>query len=136
MSVVGIALVLSLGLAALYLRLRTRAAPRNVGTWDCGYAAPSATMQYTSSSFAQSIVGFFGWALRPRVHAPALGGTFPRPEQFHSDVPDLVLDRVIVPVADLGGRVARWVGGRVQQGRLNTYVAYILLVLLVLFLWL
>ncbi|MBI4586833.1 MAG: NADH-quinone oxidoreductase subunit H [Planctomycetes bacterium] len=29
-------------------------------TWDCGYARPSARMQYTSSSFADTLIEFFG----------------------------------------------------------------------------
>ena len=36
-------------------------------TWGCGYCAPTSPMQYTSSSFAEMLVGLFGWVLRPRI---------------------------------------------------------------------
>src|SRR5438067_1498749 len=39
-------------------------------TWDCGYARPTARMQYTASSFAQIVVRLFRSVLRPVVHAP------------------------------------------------------------------
>ena len=64
-----------------------------VVTWDCGYAAPSPRMQYTSSSFAEMLVGLFRWALRPQAHRPHLRGIFPAGDRFHSHVPDAVLDR-------------------------------------------
>ena len=31
-------------------------------TWDCGYARPTPRMQYTASSFAETLVGLFAWA--------------------------------------------------------------------------
>ena len=36
------------------------------GTWDCGYARPTARMQYTASSFAQPLTNMFGFLLRTR----------------------------------------------------------------------
>ena len=80
-----------------WLLARTRTAPAGVGTWDCGYAAPTARMQYTSSSFAEMLVGMFGWALRPSVHVDGPRGLFPAKGDFTSHVPDTVLDRVLVP---------------------------------------
>ena len=62
-----------------------------------------ARMQYTSSSFAEMLVGLFGWALaaeRPRADGPR--GLFPAKGHFTSHVPDTVLDRVLVP----GGRAS------------------------------
>src|SRR5262249_7835739 len=53
----------------LALKLRNNLAER-VPTWGCGYLAPTPRMQYTSSSFAQMLVGLFSWALRPRTHSP------------------------------------------------------------------
>ena len=35
-------------------------------TWDCGYAAPTARMQYTASSFAQPIIDLFQFFLRTK----------------------------------------------------------------------
>ena len=40
---------------------------RRAVTWDCGYAKPTARMQYTASSFAQPIVNFFKPLLSPAI---------------------------------------------------------------------
>ncbi|HEY3451538.1 MAG TPA: proton-conducting transporter membrane subunit [Myxococcales bacterium] len=134
--------IASLGLAAsllagfLLLRVRLRRPPTTaaVGTWDCGYAAPSHTMQYTSSSFAQTLVGLLGWALRPQVHTPQMGALWPGPATFHSHVPEVVLERILVPASQLALKLTRrfrWL----QQGSANAYLLFILLTLFVLLLW-
>jgi len=70
LSIAGASLLALLVAGSLALaRLTRQARAVRAVTWDCGYAAPSARMQYTSSSFAESLVGLFAWALRPRVHA-------------------------------------------------------------------
>ncbi|HXX67397.1 MAG TPA: proton-conducting transporter membrane subunit [Polyangiaceae bacterium] len=102
-------------------------------TWDCGYAAPSRRMQYTSSSFAESLVGFFSWALRPSVHGAAPAGLFPSPTTFHSHVPDTVLDRALIPLSSAGARALRWFRW-VQHGNVQLYLVYILATLFVLIL--
>jgi hydrogenase-4 component B len=103
-------------------------------TWGCGYAAPTPRMQYTSSSFAQSLVGMFGWVLRPRTSGPTGLPLFPRTTAFRSEVPDVVLDEVVVPAFCAGaGLFSRF---RVfQQGNIRAYVLYIFLALIVLLLW-
>jgi len=133
-TVVSLALTAAAFLGGNWLALRVRAAPAGVGTWDCGFAAPSARMQYTSSSFAQMLVGMFGWALRPTVHGQPPHGLFPSPGQFQSHVPDTVLDRLLVP----GGRATerafhrlRWL----QRGSVHAYLVYILATLVWLLVW-
>jgi hydrogenase-4 component B len=103
-------------------------------TWDCGYAAPSARMQYTSSSFAEMLVGLFAWALRPKSHSPTIDTLFPKHAEFHSEVPDTILDRLILPASrwmTRGLALFRYL----QQGSLQAYLLYILLILIFLFLW-
>jgi hydrogenase-4 component B len=113
---------------------RARASKVDVGTWDCGYAAPTSRMQYTSSSFAGTLVGLLGWALRPSAHPPSLAGPFPTPEAFHSHVPDTVLDRVLRPSFAFVGRLfARM--RPLQRGSIHLYLLYILATLVVLLLW-
>ncbi|MEW6490138.1 MAG: proton-conducting transporter membrane subunit, partial [Thermodesulfobacteriota bacterium] len=124
-----------LGLGALWVRARLRRRPPEPAvTWDCGYAAPSARMQYSASSFAQILVGLFSWALAPVTRLPGLSGPFPGTAAFESRVPDAVLDRALRPVfagaAELLGRLRVF-----QQGRVQAYVAYVLATLVVLFLW-
>ncbi|MHB8767368.1 MAG: proton-conducting transporter transmembrane domain-containing protein, partial [Deferrisomatales bacterium] len=132
---------LALGLVAVLLaaawavRLWLRRCPPARGvTWDCGYAAPTARMQYTASSFGQLLVGLFSWALAPAVHAPRVEGPFPAAAAFESHVPDAVLDRGLRPLFEQGARLL----GRLrvlQQGRVQAYVAYILVTLVALLMW-
>jgi len=88
-------------------------------TWGCGFARPTARMQYTGSSFAEQLVLRLGWAFfaRRRVEPPV--GVFPRRASFDSHVPDTVLDLVIVPGLRSGVHVAdrlrAQLGGRVQS---------------------
>ncbi len=121
------------GLGALFVLARTRGAPA-AGTWDCGYAGGSPRVQYTSSSFAQTLVGLFSWALRPHGHAPRLRGVFAPGSHFASHVPEVVLDGVLLPICRLAGRSFERLRF-LQQGRVQIYVLHVVLTLLVLMLW-
>ena len=132
MGVFEVAALLAVGVA-LWARVG-RGALATGPTWGCGYAAPTARIQYTSSSFAEMLVGMFGWVLRPRTQAPAGLPLFPRAAVFSSEVPDVVLDEVVAPAF----RTGAWLFSRFrvfQQGNIRTYVLYIFLALIVLLLW-
>lgn len=114
------------------LTVKRRAA--RVLTWDCGYAAPTARMQYTASSLARGLVGFFAWAMPPVVHAPRAFPLFPSAAAFESHVPDTVLDRALLPAL----RGARWAFGFarfIQHGRMQLYLVYLGVTLVVLLAW-
>jgi hydrogenase-4 component B len=127
-------LLLTLALVGCALAARARDVPGNVGTWDCGYAAPSARMQYTSSSFADMLVGLLSWALRPSQHTPRLDGPFPREAVFYSHVPDTVLDRAVLPTFSAIGRTFERLRP-IQRGSIHLYLLYILGTLIVLLFW-
>jgi hydrogenase-4 component B len=129
-SVGSLALLAIVALLARLLGRKLFAAAPRVGTWDCGYARPTPTMQYTSSSFAEMLVGHLRWALRPHTHRPHLVAVFPHADGFHSQVPDVVLDQAILPSTRLitrGFERMRWI----QRGTVQRYLLYILLTLLV-----
>jgi hydrogenase-4 component B len=134
-TLVGVLLIAGLALAAGLLRGRLRGAVVAKGsTWGCGYAAPTPRMQYTSSSFAQMLVGLFGWALRPRTHRPSALPLFPAKTSFESHVPEVVLDEAVLPSFRLGS----WLLERFrvfQQGSIQTYLLYIFIALIALLLW-
>ena len=91
-------------------------------------------MQYTGSSFGQTLVGLFAFVLWPKSQWRALAGLFARASHFRSAVPDPVLDRMIVPLFQSSARGARWL--RVlQQGQTQVYVLYVLVILIALLLW-
>lgn len=120
-----------LGLMRLWLRNRPMlAAP----TWGCAYAAPTARMQYTGSSLSDTLAKLFRWALWPRVEAPQVQGLFPQPARMQSAMPDAVLDRALLPSFRAVTSLLTWFR-ILQQGRIQAYVLYILLILVVLLLW-
>ncbi|MBI5238932.1 MAG: hypothetical protein HY926_00525 [Elusimicrobia bacterium] len=131
----GAALLAALILGALARAWLLRGRPvGESGTWDCGYAAPGPRMQYTASSFAQPITGLFSFFLRPRERASGPEGYFPASASYATETPDLFRERLYEPVFSGVLRLAwrlRWL----QHGRIQLYVLYIALTLLVLLLW-
>lgn len=103
-------------------------------TWDCGYAVSSPRMQYTSSSFASPLLYLFRLFLRPRVRQQLPSGFFPRMAAFDSDTPDMLMEYVYRPTVT----VCTWCASKLrllQQGRIQLYVLYIALTILVLLVW-
>jgi hypothetical protein len=139
--VAALLVAVALPITLFIVRRARRATLASAVTWDCGYAAPSATMQYTSSSFAQWLVDLFAWLLHPIRKTPSLAvGTrgaperptterlFPAHAAFASEVPDVVLDRAILPALQrlaVTAARAHWL----QQGRVQTYLLYIMITL-------
>ena len=112
----SLAFVLALAAGALWLRARGNGLRRAV-TWDCGYAAPTGRMQYTSGSFAALAVGWFAWALRPERRLRRPRGPFPSQSEHAERIPDTVLERALGPVSDVVMAASAWVRQR-QQGHL------------------
>lgn len=129
-ALIGLCLI---GGAALWTRLQGDLTTTSV-TWGCGYLAPTPRMQYTSTSFGELLVMLFRWVVRPKVASPSIRELFPRAAAYRSEVPDSVLQRVVLPAM-------RWLGGRVlffrvfQQGSLQAYLFYILVILMLLLIW-
>lgn len=103
-------------------------------TWDCGYAAPAARMQYTALSFTSGISGLFRWSLWPRVHRPPISGLFPKAVAFKRLQPDPLLDRGVLP-AGRGFERLLWRLGRLRRGGLQVHVLWSLAILFLLFWW-
>ena len=103
-------------------------------TWDCGYAAPTPRMQYTASSFARPLTLLFRLFLQPRdeIHPPR--GLFPKHAALHTHAPDpfrrYVYEPLFLGVAWSASKL-RWL----QEGRIQIYVLYIALTILVLLIW-
>jgi hydrogenase-4 component B len=123
-----------LAAAGIAVAAWTRPATRTK-TWDCGYAAGGPRIQYTASSFAQMLVGLFRWALLPDEHRPSLSGPFPAAgERFESHAPDPVLDRLLLP-GMTRGRTLLGLARVIQAGRIQAYLLYIVVTLVVLLAW-
>jgi hypothetical protein len=134
-SVASLALLGLVGaLALLRRRLLSRRVVGQAGTWDCGYVAPTARMQYTASSFAQPLLRLFQRALHTRVHLKAPETLFPSEASLETHTPDLASESLFRPLfAGLEGALARL--RALQQGRVQVYVLYIVLTISALLLW-
>jgi hypothetical protein len=100
-------------------------------TWDCGYAEPTAAMQYTGSSFAEPLTRLFSPLLAPETRLSGVEGYFPERGAFRTLSPDRFLERLYRPlfhgVLSLLRRFA-WI----QNGRVQVYILYITVTLIVL----
>jgi hypothetical protein len=79
------------------------------------------------------LVQVFAWVLRPREHRPVLDDLFPVPQSFETRVDDAVLDGVMLPASRSVSRVLDR-AHLLQQGRIQMYLLYILITLVVLLL--
>jgi formate hydrogenlyase subunit 3/multisubunit Na+/H+ antiporter MnhD subunit len=128
-------IVLVCGLSVLRVRLL---AGREVGTsvtWDCGYAAPTARMQYTGSSYGQSAADLVGPAVGHTRETPGPLPYFPGPNDgVKTRADDVTETRGYRPLfrlfASFLGR-----GRALQGGRVHLYVLYIMLTLFAVFIW-
>jgi hydrogenase-4 component B len=130
----GALLLTFLGIALLRRRLLGRRRVTSAPTWDCGYAAPTTRMQYTASSYAQPLLGLFGFSLLTRRDAAGPTGLFPGAAHLRTSTPDPIQDGVYAPVFAAVGRFLlkfRWL----QGGMIQAYVLYIALALLILLAW-
>ena len=135
--IVAAAVVLLALVAALTFARRLALARRPVtrtGTWDCGYARPSARMQYTASSFAQPLTDLFRPFLRTRRKTLSLKEVFPGEASLATHTPDVFREGVFGPIFAATVRAL----GRlkaIQQGRVHIYVLYVVIAILVLLVW-
>ncbi len=132
-----VALIVLAMVAAVALMRRGYLRGRDVRpgvTWDCGYARPTARMQYTGTSFAQPLVTLFAAILRSRRRYTMAPGLFPASASLNAETRDVVRERVFTPVFLL---VDRWLSFLkwLQSGRVQLYILYILITLLALLFW-
>jgi len=123
-------------LAAGTVILQWRISTQGLGwtdTWGCGYTGATPRMQYTGSSLAQMLVAIFAWPLQPQVEPPKVQGLFPSPASFRSFVPDVVLDRAVLPAFAILARCLYWVR-LMQQGSVQIYLLYVFAMLILLLL--
>lgn len=136
----GVALVIAVGIGlgiALRWRLARHADPsagamRRAPTWGCGYPLPAPRMQYTASSFAEPVTRVFEPLLQSRIESelPA-EALWPRAASWRSYTPDRVLTQFYRPAFGAVERALLRLRG-LQQGRISTYLLYIVLTVLVL----
>lgn len=129
-AVIGVSLLLILARA---IALSGRPV-RSAVTWDCGYARPSPRMQYTASSFAQPLIETFALLLQTRRVVAAPHGLFPKHAKFQTKADDPYQSYIFRPLFQTIARALSSLRP-LQQGRVQIYVLYIVVTLLVLLLW-
>jgi hydrogenase-4 component B len=103
---------------------------RRCDPWDCGFAPPTARMQYSSTAFAQPVRRVFGLLLQVDE------GVTPREDgqpRYQYKLGDRIWPLLYLPVAALVENAARRVV-RLQSGNVRLYLGWTLATLLVL-LW-
>jgi hydrogenase-4 component B len=110
--------------AAVLTVMQMRSRTVRAVTWDCGYAAPSARMQYTAESFAGIITGWFAWILRPEVHETRPEDYFPARAGRTQHTPETVLERLVAPCGHAVLKLAD-LARAFQHGKVQAYILYL-----------
>jgi len=128
MAIFGFVLWVAVLVAATILFLLVRRRCATTETWGCGYASPTARMQYTGRSFAELLAEhLLPPVLRTRIAVRGPRAIFAEPTRISSDSTDPLTRSVYEPF--LGSWAKRF--GRLrflQQGSLHIYLLYILVV--------
>ena len=100
------------------------------GTWGCGFTQPTVRMQYTGTSYADTMVDFFRPFVRVQKKYSGINKIFPGKTTYSSHVHDtseIGLNTFIVrPVLYLLGML-RWI----QHGNIQLYIGYIVLTIVI-----
>jgi hydrogenase-4 component B len=127
-------LLLGIGLALVRRAILRRREVRTSSTWGCGYRGVTARMQYTAASFAQPLLAPFASIVPRRTHGAAPSEIFPARAEYEEHLGDVAGERWILPAV-------RWIVASVgrlrilQQGRVQVYLAYVFVTLIVLLVW-
>lgn len=132
------AVFLLLGLSAALALARTallrRRAVTTGATWGCGYEAPGPRMQYTAASFARPLLEPFAAVVSARLDREGPEGYFPKRARYETHVGDMAGERFLLPAYQRVVGLFRHVR-ELQHGRIQIYLAYILVTLVLLLLW-
>jgi hydrogenase-4 component B len=119
-----------------YLLLHTRSgAIRRAPLWDCGFEKVTARMQYTATAFSMPLRRIFGFLFdvteEVKASPPTAHAAFPERLQYHLRVRDRFWGWLYKPVIDSSFWVSRKVG-MLQQGRIQVYLIYSFVTVIVL----
>jgi formate hydrogenlyase subunit 3/multisubunit Na+/H+ antiporter MnhD subunit len=127
-------------IAAAYLLLHVKPGTiRRVPIWDCGFPHLTARMQYSATAFSMPIRRIFGFlfAIREEVTPFPYPGqaAYARRLRYRLRIRDRAWRWLYQPVVDLSSWTGRQ-SGRLQQGRIQAYLIYSFLTIIVLLVFL
>ena len=103
-------------------------------TWDCGYAKPSARMEYTGSAIIQNLADLFNSFLQIRRKVDEPQGLFPSKASFEWESPDGSERFFWAPVFKFAAGVSDKVH-KFQSGYLHVYVLIMTVALIAMVIW-
>jgi hydrogenase-4 component B len=108
-----------------------------VPIWDCGFRNLTSRMQYNATSFSMPFRRVFGFMVSVKESVTLLPqsahAAFPKRLHYHLRIRDRFWNWIYKPVADASFWIARKVG-RLQQGRIQAYLIYSFVTIIVLLL--
>lgn len=135
-AVIGLTLVVGLGVAAA-LAVRNGRATRRVPTWGCG-GVLTARSEYTATAFSKPLIMVFRAIYRPTREVDTLADVsqyFPREVRYRTEIEPTFERYLYGPLTRTVFRTAN--GMRVlQAGSLHAYLAYVLVLGVLLLIWL
>jgi formate hydrogenlyase subunit 3/multisubunit Na+/H+ antiporter MnhD subunit len=121
-------------IAYLLLHVRTGSIKR-VPLWDCGFEKVTPRMQYTATAFSMPIRRIFGYlfSIREQVKLSpqAVHRAFPRRLHYYLRIRDRFWSWLYKPIVDISFWLSRK-AGRLQQGRIQAYLIYSFVTIIVL----
>ena len=127
-------IVLLTGLAMFRYVVQRRRQIEQAVTWDCGYIAPTPRMQYTASSFTLPIVALFRKILHIHRQIIMPATFFPQSVGIESITSDIGLEKLYRPLFRGVERLLSHLRP-LQHGRIQIYILYPALTLIILLLW-
>ena len=127
-------LVIIIGITLLRRMLYVRKQVDNGPTWGCGFTQPTVRMQYTGTSYAMSMVDFYRPFVPAKTVYTGIKKNFPGLTTYQTKVEDIaeksMHQKVVKPLFKLLEKM-RWI----QHGKIQLYIAYIILAIVVLLLF-
>lgn len=109
-----------------------------VPIWDCGFEKLTARMQYTATAFGMPFRRIFGALFyikeQAKLNPQAGHHAFPRRISYFLRIRDRFWNWLYQPVSDISFWISRRVG-RLQQGRIQAYLIYSFVTIIVLLLF-
>ncbi|MBA3007217.1 MAG: hydrogenase [Proteobacteria bacterium] len=126
---IGLLLLISLLRKILYMKKVIGSG----GTWGCGFTQPTVRMQYTGTSYAAEIIDFYRPFVPVKSIYTGISKIFPGKTTWETDVEDVAeinfQQHLIQPLLKLINKL-RWI----QHGKIQLYIAYIVLAIIILLL--
>jgi hydrogenase-4 component B len=106
------------------------------GTWDCGFGSLSERMEYTATSLSQPIRAVFKVLYKPQNNIQKefhfdSNPYLPKSIKFDSSTKDVFAERLYSPLVNASIAILDKIR-RIQTGKINAYILYIMITLLVL----